>query len=262
MSKKPVNVAPAGDAATVDKTPVSCMVCCEEVPSAAVLSCARCKCGSYCSVVCLAQHDNHAQYCPSICSLERIETEKRIKNEIFVSDAEKLPFKMKLKLVKLVGERPLVKVKLNGKDVTGLWDTGAMISLINKGLLHELFPDAVIHSISDFTGENFTLTVANRSVMPVCGVVVLDFGVGDDEQLFRVPFLVTSEDISSPIIGYNTIEHLVSNFKDKIDLSKSLANVYDVSVNTVESMVNLIQNCSEIAKLNSEAKLEKIRLSI
>ena len=76
MSFKPVDVAPAGDAATVDETPVSCMVCCQEVSSAAILSCALCKCGSYCSVVCLAQHENHAQYCPSICSLERLETEK------------------------------------------------------------------------------------------------------------------------------------------------------------------------------------------
>ena len=62
-----------------------------------------------------------------------------MKSEIFVTDSNKLPHKMKLQLVKLVGERPLVNVRLNGKGIRGLWDTGAMISLINENLLQELF---------------------------------------------------------------------------------------------------------------------------
>ena len=71
-------------------------------------------------------------WCPWIVKLEEVETEKRRRTEINMVDSEKLPYKMKLRLVKLVGERPLVNIHLNGKKIQGLWDTGAMISLMNK----------------------------------------------------------------------------------------------------------------------------------
>ena len=112
-----------------------------------------------------------------------------MKSEINMIDAEKLPLNMKLKLVKLVGERPLVNIYLNGKKVKGLWDTGAMISLMNRKFLKANFPDSIIHSIADFTGEGFTLTAANKSRIDIDGVVVLNFGVMDKE-LFQVPFLI------------------------------------------------------------------------
>ena len=110
------------------------------MPKTDVVSCSKCLCGKYCSSGCLDSHSNHAEFCPWICELKQLETEKRMKSEIFVTDSNKLPHKMKLQLVKLVGERPLVNVWLNGKGIRGLWDTGAMISLINENLLQELFP--------------------------------------------------------------------------------------------------------------------------
>ena len=232
-------------------------MCGKNVPKADLVSCSKCSGGKYCSTGCLDSHGNHAEFCHWICELKQLETEKRMKSEIFVTDTEKLPHKMKLQLVKLVGERPLVNVRLNGKGIRGLWDTGAMISLINEGLLQELFPGIKIYSICEFTGENFTVTVANKSVMSVKGVAVLDFGVDGSEDLFQVPFLVTSQEMSCPIIGYNTIEHLVTNFKDKINLSESLVQVYEMSSEKVGSMVNLIEKGGEVSELTSEAKLER-----
>ena len=67
-------------------------------------------------------------WCPWICRLEAYENEKRMSKEINMIDSEKLPRKMKLQLVKLVGDRPLVNICLDGKRIQGLWDTGAMIS--------------------------------------------------------------------------------------------------------------------------------------
>ena len=129
--KKLDQVAPEGKAATRIKTPISCLTCGKNVPACEVISCEKCACGKYCTSQCMKEHNNHTQYCAMICSLERIENDKRMKNEIFVKDSEKLPYKMKLKLVRLVGERPLIKMYLNGEEVQGLWDTGAMISLVN-----------------------------------------------------------------------------------------------------------------------------------
>ena len=98
-------------------------------------SCEKCKCGKFCSAQCLNSHEDHAKYCEVICNLEKIENEKRMRSEIFVNNDERLPYKVKLKLIRLVGERPLVKIQLDGVEIQGLWDTGAMISLINKGFL-------------------------------------------------------------------------------------------------------------------------------
>ena len=140
-----------------------------------------------------------------------------MRREINMVDAEKLPYKMKLKLVRLVGEKPFVNIHLDGKKVKGLWDTGAMISLINKEYLEENFSDVVVHPISDFMGQGLTVTAANKSNIDVDGVAILNFGVAE-EGLFQVSFLVTSQEIENPIIGYNTIEHFVKNYGNQIDM--------------------------------------------
>ena len=147
-----------GKAATSKETP-KCKVCCKGKKE--LIKCEKCRCGRYCSKECLGADEHHAEWCKWICKLEEMETEKRMKSEINMVDAEKLPYKMKLKLVKLVGERPLVNVHLDGKKVQCLWDTGAMISLVNKDFLETNFPSATIHSVADFAGQGLTLTAAN-----------------------------------------------------------------------------------------------------
>ena len=256
MSGKLLDVAPEGKVATKNKAP-ECMICCKEMTES--VSCPKCGCGSYCSKECMELDGIHAMWCPWICKLEAYETQKRMKTEINLVNSEKLPYKMKRQLVKLVGERPLVNIYLGGKKVIGLWDTGAMISLMNDKFLEENFPDVEIHPIADFTGKDLTLTAANKSVIDITGVVILDFGVEEGEKLFRIPFLVTSQQISSPIIGYNTIEHLVKNFRNEINLPESLCCLVDClsSSEKAEAMVNLIEKGSEIEELNSEARLEK-----
>jgi hypothetical protein len=261
LSGKPVVVAAEGKQATSEeKAPEEvkkeCKMCCKEVKE--LVSCPKCRCRSHCSTDCMKEDDGHPLWCSWICRLERLETQKRMKQEINMVDAEKLPRNMKLKLVKLVGERPLVNIHLNNKKIQGLWDTGAMISLINRLFLEENFPDVTIHSISDFIGEGLTLTAANKSRIDIDGVAVLEFGVAE-EGLFQVPFLVTSQEISSPIIGYNTIEHLVKNFRHQMNLSESLCDLVETlsSCEKANAMVNLIEKGTGIKELNSEAKLEK-----
>ena len=143
----------------------------------------------------------HAMWCHWICELEKVETDKKMKSEINMVDAEKLPYKMKLQLVRLVGERPLVNIHLNNQKIQGLWDTGAQISLMNNDFLKENFPDVEVHSINDFMGKGLTLTAANKTEVEVDGVAVLEFGIENHKGLFEVPFLVTSQEISSPTIG-------------------------------------------------------------
>ena len=172
--------------------------------------------------MCLEAHESHREYCGAICMLEQIEWEKKKKALVCGIDSEKLPLKLKRKLVKLVGERPTLKFLLNNKNIEGLWDTGAMVSLLNKMFVLENFPDAKIESVAEFLGEedvnDLKLTVANKKEMSVIGVVVLQFGVQGMSDMFEIPFLVTDEELSQPFLGYNTIEYLVSNFGHVINL--------------------------------------------
>ena len=169
---------------------------------------------------------------------------------------------MKLNLIRLVGERPMVSIYLNVMEVNGLWDTGAMISLINEEHLLQHFSDIPLYSVSEFTGsESLILTTVNQSSLGVKGVVILNFGVEKGQKLFQIPFLVTSAKISNPIIGYNTIEHLVTHFKEKIDLSSSLMKVIgNFSNEKVENMVHLLEMGAEICELSTEATLENTKI--
>ena len=122
-------------------------MCSGKFPVGKLKSCDKCKCGSYCSAQCMNSHDSHSEYCELICREESIENKKRRSSEIFVNNDDRLPYKTKLKLIRLVGARPLVKIRLNGVEVTGLWDTGAMISLVNKVFLSEHFPEVRLNQL-------------------------------------------------------------------------------------------------------------------
>ena len=43
--------------------------------------------------------------------------------------------------------------------------------------------------------------------------------------MFLIPFVVNTARISKPIVGYNTIEHVVTTFKGEITLPSSLVGV-------------------------------------
>ena len=250
-SKKLDKVAPEGQSATNNKTPKNlfCTNCKKENNSKQTISCEKC----------MFEDLSNRNYCAAICALEEIEFKKRKKKDISISDPEKLPLKLKLKLIRLVGERPLVNICLNGKVVDGLWDTGSMISLISRDFLEEHFPGVEIHSLQEFMkNESLNLTAANNSEVKVDGVSVLNFGIEKNKDLFEVPFLITSENISKPILGYNIIEYFVTNFKDEYDVPSSLVNILkSLTTENAVCMVNLIEAGDKISEISSEAILQK-----
>ena len=223
------------------------------------MSCLLCRTGSFCSGECMETHENHQKYCAAICMLEEIEWEKKKKALVCGVDAEKLPYKLKKKLVKLVGERPTLKFLLNNENVEGLWDTGAMVSLLNEEFVNENFPDAKIETVAEFLGkEDLKLTVANKKEMSVIGVVVLQFGIAGMPDMFEIPFLVTDEPLSQPILGYNTIEYLVSNFGNVLNLPASMVSLFGSQLtDRPEVLVNVVESGSKIHKLSQEARLQK-----
>lgn len=89
------------------------------------------------------------------------------------------------------------------------------------------------------------------------GVVLLDFNlVNDSECMSEVLFLVTSQNIRSPVLGYNIIEHLVLNDKSThlpLNLRKSLLNV---SLEDTKSAINLTELNSKMPSLLEEIKFQ------
>ena len=216
--------------------------------SADLISCDKCSCGKYCSLQCRGKHKEHSEYCSSICSLEKMETEKRIAGEIFSVYSEKLPYKMKKKLIRLVGERPVVNIFLDNVGLNGLWDTGAMVSVMSSQFLKDNFPNVEVRPLEEIVGKRgLEVNVANQGALSIKGVAIMEFGVEEGQGLFKIPFLITGDTLTNTIIGYNTIEHLATNFGEKINLPASLTKVIDrVSVDNVEAMVDLLQEGGKI----------------
>ena len=101
--------------------------------------CQKCKTGLYCSKECQAKaYGDHKVLCNAIADLEKVEQDRKFR-DFTVSNKEPIPARLKKSLVKLVGERPLIKCMLNNRHCLGLWDTGSMVSLVSKNWLEKKF---------------------------------------------------------------------------------------------------------------------------
>jgi len=227
------------------KTSLLCCVCSKEAN--VLFNCSKCHSGKYCSKKCqVSQYPEHSIYCESIVKLESIERDKHF-NEFTVSESNPVPLKYQRKLVKLVGERPLIKFNLNNESFEGLWDTGSMISLLSADFVNHNFPNVKMKSIEEFlqSKESIDLKAANNTPVNIEGVICLEFALSVDKiDTVTVPFLVTYHFMSNPIIGYNIIEHLVMHASNLSILSPYLKNAIP-KLNSAEAMIELIQDMSQ-----------------
>ena len=204
------------------------------------MKCETCVSGSYCSGKCRDSHvstDEHQLLCISIQQLEEIQMNKRL---AALPIREKNQVSLKRKLVSLVGEKPIVNCIIGGKKSEALWDTGAMVSVVNTDWLAEKYPSAEIQSIQQFLeGDSLHLVTANNSPISIRGVVVLDVDIGG--FLFPVPFVVSGDSLSHPIIGFNVIKHLIFEGGERSSQSLQLA-CPGIKEKNIAAVVNLIKN--------------------
>ena len=73
--------------------------------------------------------------------------------------------------------------------------------------LQSSFGTVLVRDISELLNGDLTVTAANGSSIPYKRWVELDLQIGDSEQGLSVPFLVASEEMELPLIGFNAIEH-------------------------------------------------------
>ena len=188
--------------------------CCVCKSTVDVKRCGKCKLTSYCSKTCQLQHlPYHAQYCSMIAELQKIEIQKLYKD--FSVRQVQVDFKTKKKMLKLVGEKPMIQCFLGGKKFDLLWDTGSMVSLVDVKWMKNNFPNATIVSVSEFLEEDLRIRAANETSIQLEGVTVLEFSLGEEGESFLVPMIVTKDDMAEQILGYNVIAHLITDGSQK-----------------------------------------------
>ena len=224
----------------VDEKVEECCVCSS---AENVRRCSGCHATSYCSRKCQkSHHAYHAPYCSAINQLEKFEINKLYRG--FSVRQQQLDAKTQTKLVKLVGEKPILRCLLDGKSVDVLWDTGSMITLVSRKWAKENFPNKKIHSITEFLEENeeeLHVTAANKTEVKIEGVILLDFSLDASGVAFPVPVLVGTDDVE-PILGYNVIKHLV--LKGSSEQQKGLeASLQRVTASfRVESLAQIVES--------------------
>ena len=224
-----------------------CLFCWKKCPEK-VKRCKKCNSGCYCSRECRDSHvktEYHQNLCIPIQQLSEFEKDKRV-----CSVRETAQVKQKHKLIRLIGEKALVNCYLGGKASKALWDTGAMVSMIDQAWLNKHFPGVKMMDIAEFLeGDELHLYSANNSLLKVQGVVILEFGLG--EVSVRVPFIVTGEQLDCPLIGYNVIKHLAGLDRETLPTAL-LKSMPSLTQNKAKAVVNLIAADSPQAR---EAKV-------
>lgn len=250
--KKRELVATAGKVVTEKQNTPLCVTCAKTVRN--IVRCTNCSCGLYCSERCATQNiPEHEILCEAIQSIEKLEQEKRDRNHKDLEFRNKLPSKLNKEIVRLVGERPLLDVRLDNIVCKCLWDTGSMVSVISKIFLAETFPNKVVYSVEEFLGEkSLSLSAANNTEVPVEGVVLLDFG--GDEYMFQIPFLVTKENIAHTILGYNAIEYLVLNLNEECKVPALMKILPDLSVDETKIIISTIEKASEVSEILGDVR--------
>ena len=119
------------------------------------------------------------------------------------------------KLVQLVGERCIIDCKIDGVDDEALWDTGAQVSLVsNRWLKNVKGESAQILSLESLVGTGNSISSgASGYKIPYVGYITLPVLLKGRSEPIDVPFLVTADDLSNPIIGYNVIKSIAEEDK-------------------------------------------------
>lgn len=139
--------------------------------------CAKCKTVYYFSRRCQKDHWKiHQPLCDAIVVMNAKESEKEkqwLKKGQYISH---LTPKQHNTVIKLVGNRCLVKCSMNDIPTEALWDTGAQVSIASHEWVTTNLANSEIHPLEELLGDNeLDLKAANGSSIPFQGWVEAKF---------------------------------------------------------------------------------------
>ena len=159
-----------------EDTPVVNLTCCVCAKTDNIRVCGGCKETMYCSRKCQKSHrEYHATYCAAITDLKKLELDKIYgKKKVQQNMGD---WKLRKKIMKLVGEKPMLDCFLAKKECQMLWDTGSQISMVDRGWVRKYFPEEIIYPSSLFVDEELHVQAANATTINYDGVILLDFSL-------------------------------------------------------------------------------------
>ena len=96
--------------------------------------------------------------------------------------------------------------------------------------MRQNFPHVDEYPVNELLDEPDSLRIqwGNQTDIPFSKytVVNLCIGEGEDKCFLDFPFLITKEQISNPIVGFNAIKHIAQTTDDKL-LTKLFQNSFD-----------------------------------
>ena len=244
-----------GESSVKCSTP-RCNGCGEEIVGGQCkkLQCSKCKAVRYCGKKCQEGHwKQHKVLCSAI---------KYLEDAGEVSCTRRCTFEPR-KIARLIGGRCTIDCLIGGIGVEGLWDTGSQVALISKQWLEDnLSRSEVVKSVTELIGRNLEVEGVGGNNIPYEGYVELPFKVKGNRELL-VPFLVTKEDISHPIIGYNVISELIANEDDKTakGMLTTLLND-DVDSEKIPLLLNELRETTREEEVVSTVTIKKDRSGI
>ena len=206
--------------------------------------CKQCKSVLYCSMECQkAQWQEHKLLCQAISQLSNTES-REFKDPACVGHLTPTEH---AKVIDLIGKKYMVKCLLNDCEVDMLWDTGAQVSIIPVKSLQEHLGSIAIRPLSELLETSLNLTAVNGIQIPYIGWVEVRLKLtpssSNSTQVELVaPFLVTSDNLDCPILGYNAIEELVRNDQNPITTVYESFPGKDKA--KLDALVNFIQSTS------------------
>ena len=213
----------------------------------AKLRCTKCRATCYCSRACQKKDwRRHSKLCSAIhtLSVEKLEQTKYISH---------LTPREHKKLIGLVGKRCEVECCINDLKTLGLWDTGAMVSVLSSKWLKENLPGVQKRALSELVDEPLDIKTANQCSMSCSGWVELSFQMRNSTVL-QVPFLVMEDRVEAPIIGFNVILELLK--EGTVDILEEIKSAMKLDQNVFEETINLIQTAGSdsLAEVRSEKR--------
>ena len=191
-------------------------------------------------------------------------TEKKIEKKsgggIFET---KLGPKERNKIVRLIGRQSDIEITLGDVKTTALYDTGAQTSLISARWVKEhKFSDEVRKTEELIEAKDLELKAANGTKLPFAGWILLQLRMEEwnENAHMNVPFLVTTDEISKPIIGTNVIDEIL-NHPEKYSINESclkssLKKSFHQPEEKAQSFINIVRSadCASTFQVKSVKK--------
>ena len=198
----------------------------------------------------------HQILCKSIITLQKEQRDKVLRAGTYSSV---LSVKDEAKLASLVAESCLIDCQLNGQVTSLLLDTGAQVSIIDIEDLKNYHSNTVVRSLDEILDDcdSFRVQSGNTADIPFTGWVDMIVTIRKENNCGseHVPFLVTTEKLQQPILGFNAIKVIMDAQKNTQALVKMFSMLFKSSnTDKLKQFVHLIQE-----PFNDKQALVKVR---